>query len=93
MTALKEPEAKKAKLSGMALTDTVSNNLLAALGKPENLLKVRAVNVYDNRWRVDVWTKIGESAGIVRALITDSFFLHVGEDGKIISPHIDKKYK
>jgi len=92
MKAVKDPEVKKNKLTGVALVDTVSTNLMAALGRPSNLLKVRSVNVFDNRWRVDVWTITGESAGIVRAVISDSFFLHVTDEGKIVSPVIEKKY-
>ena len=93
MNTTQEPEVKKTKLTGKALQDTIIANLLKALGKPENLFKVKALNVFDNRWRVDVWSKLGESAGIVRALITDSFFLHVNDEGKILGPAIEKKYK
>ena len=35
--------------------ELVIEEVLEQLGTPHNLYKIDANNVYDNRWRVDVW--------------------------------------
>jgi hypothetical protein len=92
MTATEEPKSKKFKLEGQTLADTVRTNVFKALGKPDNMIRINLVNVYDNRWRMNIWRKLGESGGIVRSTISDSFFLQVDDQGGIISPVIEKKY-
>lgn len=56
------------------------------------MIRINLTNVFDNRWRMNIWTKVSESGGIVRAKISDTFFLHVGEQGQILHPEIVKKY-
>lgn len=89
MTATEE---KKVKLEGRTLSDTIRTNVFRALGKPDNMIRINLTNVFDNRWRMNIWTKVSESGGIVRAKISDTFFLHVGEQGQILHPEIVKKY-
>lgn len=92
MNAIATEEKKKVKLEGQNLSDTIRSNVFKALGKPENMVRINLVNVFDNRWRMNIWTKISESGGIIRAQISDSFFLHVDEQGGIVHPAIEKKY-
>ena len=46
------------------------------VGPVENLLKIDAINVYDNRFRVNVWTRtwVGDSV-VPRNKIEKSFFV------------------
>lgn len=90
MTATEEK--KKVKLEGQTLSDTIRANVFKALGKPDGMVRINLTNVFDNRWRMNIWTKVSESGGIVRATISDTFFLQVGEQGQILHPEIVKKY-
>lgn len=67
------------------LSKTICNNVLQILGRPAEFLKIQALNVYMNRWRVNLWQK---------QAIPDSFFIQVDEKGNITSsnPPIVKKY-
>jgi hypothetical protein len=68
----------------------MADTVLTALGRPKDLHRVRAHNVYDNRWRVDVFREIKQDT----FRITDSFFIVADEDGFIANstPAIAKKY-
>ena len=35
----------------------VCNLLIKEIGKPQNLVMCKAMNVYDNRWRINVYTR------------------------------------
>jgi hypothetical protein len=76
-----------------SLVGTVTANVLKALGTPPGYIKTKACNVFDNRWRVDVWVQVddGVPRAITKASISDSFFLQVDVDGNIIG-QIEKKY-
>jgi len=62
--------------------------VLQILGKPKDFLKIDAIHLYDNRYRINVWTR-GESG----AKISDNFFVK-SNDGTILScdPVLNKKY-
>ena len=36
--------------------EELKKEVLKRLGKPPNLLQITACNLWDNRWRVNVWT-------------------------------------
>ncbi len=69
---------------------TIGDTVLEILGRPKDLHKVRTHNVYDNRWRVDVFREIKQDT----FRITDSFFIVADEEGGIVSaaPNIVKRY-
>jgi hypothetical protein len=74
--------------------DKVTASLLGSLGIPPGFQKIKAINVYENNWRVDVYTKaqIEIECIVSRMEISDSFFIRVDENGKILTP-ISKKYE
>jgi hypothetical protein len=76
------------------LTDKVAENVLALLGKPKGLLKIKAIHLFENRFRVNVYEKVyQEFEGLIKKLyISESFFCIADEKGGIISPEIEKKY-
>lgn len=67
----------------------VTRQVLDALGTPTNLHKIRATNVFDSNWRVDLWTWkwLDEESKITKSLLIEySFFVKYDEDtGRIIS--------
>ena len=76
------------------LSAQIALALLAKLGKPRNLVEVRVVHLWDNRYRVNVWC--GNNGGTLDSTrrITDSFFVYTSPEGGIVrtSPEIQKKY-
>jgi len=75
----------------------VEEQVLHRLGKPDNLNFIRASNVFDNRWRVDVWCYHdveGTLSQLNSSKIEYSYFVHTDEQGKIIKsdPQIDKEF-
>lgn len=88
-----EPTADEAPVRKHEHTDKVARNVLNALGMPPGFQKIRATNVYDNRWRVDVFQKSKGGEGMVtRTHICDSFFLTTDGSGNI-EQEIIKKYE
>lgn len=75
------------------LSEAVTKNVLNRLGKPQNLTKIVANPVGDQRFRVNIWCAVNPEI-IVHSDITDSFYVVVNEDGGIIrsSPDIVRKY-
>ena len=57
----------------------VCKSVLEAMGKrPKNMFKITAGNVFDNNWRVNIWsTKLveGEYSSLTTNYIEHSFFL------------------
>jgi len=62
--------------------------VLKILGKPKDFLKIQAIHLYDNRYRVNVWVHGANGAKII-----DNFFIK-SNDGSILScdPALNKKY-
>ncbi len=79
----------KDKKSVPHLDKLVINAVVSKLGKPKNLDFIRAGNVFDNRWRVDVWGFHDSTTTdvIVKVSKIDySYFIRYDEElGKIIS--------
>lgn len=66
---------------------TVASEVLERLGTPSDLHKVKAVNVFGNTYRVNVFREL--PAG---TYITDSFFVHASDKGELVNAKINKKY-
>jgi len=68
----------------------IGEQILHALGKPHDLLKVQVRPLWENYYRANVFT--GKDAG--SAQVADSYFLTTDGDGNIIAsaPKITKKY-
>ena len=65
-------------------TSNVSNKIIAQLRKlysfPENIIKVDAIKLYQNRWRVNVWVHSDNNAKVGA-----SWFVVSDPDGSIIN--------
>tara|TARA_Y100000310_G_C20464384_1_gene706908 strand:- start:555 stop:866 length:312 start_codon:yes stop_codon:yes gene_type:complete len=75
----------------------IEEQVINKLGKPKNLNFIKTGNVFDNRWRVDVWCYYDSANTMMPtqcSKIFHSYFIHADEDGKIInsSPEIVKEY-
>lgn len=55
--------------------------LFAQVEKPKNLYAVKAINVFDNRYRINVWVEIKED-GLTKRKIGASYFA-VLDDGEL----------
>ena len=66
----------------------VCKSVLEAMGKrPKNMFKITAGNVFDNNWRVNIWsTKLveGEYSSLTTNYIEHSFFLKYNKELKTI---------
>jgi len=51
--------------------------------KPRNIVRCRASNVWDNRWRIDIYTKymVDPDTGLEGQEISYSCFAHMKDDG------------
>jgi hypothetical protein len=72
------------------LTEFIQQQVLKALGKPRNLLKVQVNPIWDNHYRVNVF--VGLEGG--SATVANSYFLVIDTEGNVIAatPKIVKQY-
>jgi len=89
MTATREYNEKKAtpKAEKPDFSTTIASEVLERLGKPSNLHKVKAINVFDNAYRVNVYRDMPDGT-----YITDSFFVRASDRGELVDACINKKY-
>ena len=74
----------------MSLPVDVCQLLFKQIEKPENLETCKAVNVYDNKYRINVYTRSHDDFWDVdKVRITQSYFAKLeGENLTIVSPKI-----
>jgi hypothetical protein len=72
------------------LNELISEQVIHALGTPDDLLQVQVRKVWDDHYRVNVL--VGPNAGAVRLL--NSYFVETDSNGQIITatPKIVKLY-
>lgn len=83
-TVAEKPQTKTEKVSA----EVVMQNLHDLLGVPNDYSHTKAINVFENRWRVNVYRfrRDGIPSLIRRVFIGEnSFFVEVDEKGKITS--------
>ena len=94
---VKNSESGNKELTKKELQSFIEEQVITKLGKPTELNFIRSSNVFDNRWRIDVWCYFDSTATIMSTKssnIKHSYFIRVDEHGKIInsSPEIHKEY-
>ena len=60
--------------------ELIEDAVLKIMCKPKNFYQINALNVYDNRWRVDIWTSYvakDSMTGLDSYKISYSYFCHV----------------
>ena len=76
--------------------ELVEDAVLKIMGKPKNFYQINALNIYDNRWRVDIWTSYvpeGSMTGLDSYRISYSYFCHVQGNEIVKSiPEIGKPF-
>jgi hypothetical protein len=70
--------------------ESIQQQVLKALGKPRNLLKVQVNPIWDNHYRVNVFVGVD----IASATVANSYFLVIDTEGNITAatPKIAKVY-
>ena len=95
---IKEPpsKSKSDKLDAAAsdiITEIPTDKLKEFVGPVDNLLKISATLLWDNRFRINVWTEKYEKNAIFPTFSIDkSFFVHYN-NGVIIDQTIQPKPK
>ena len=76
--------------------ELVENAVLKIMGKPKDFYQINALNLYDNRWRVDIWTSYvakDSMTGLDSYKISYSYFCHVQGNEIVKSiPEIGKPF-
>ena len=94
---VKSSQSGNKELTKKELQSFIEEQVITKLGKPTELNFIRSSNVFDNRWRVDVWCYFDSVVTIMptkSSNIKHSYFIRVDEHGKITnsSPEIIKEY-
>jgi hypothetical protein len=86
----KKTESEKPKESKPDLANVIARAVLELLGRPHDLVDVRAINVFGDSWRVNVICQDGQFSNKYK----DCFFVTVSPEGEILTsnPEIRKKY-
>ena len=66
----------------------IESLLFKQVEKPKNLLMVKAINVFDNRYRINVYTEVEED-GLIKKRISASYFCHYKPGQLTIIPDND----
>ena len=76
----------------MNLESVVKKQVIKAVGKIDRMKKIRARNVFDSNWRVDIWCESDtEECLVPKVNIKYSYFIKTDAEGIIInsSPELE----
>lgn len=76
MNTLQEKIEQQAKLK---VDKVILHNLEKLVTFPTGIVKYQAINVYDNKWRVNLWT-VGDN----NARVESSWFVEAAHDGEVV---------
>jgi hypothetical protein len=90
-TATKKEQKQVKEIS----SEIVMKNLHDKIGIPDNYSHSRGFNVYDNRWRINVYSLVKTDIPtlIKRLFISNSYFVEVDKEGRIVRPTEIQKIK
>jgi len=79
------------------VSDDVCCLLFRQVEKPEHYMMCKAMNVYDNKYRINVYTK-HEEEGLAKQRISNSYFTKLNETGSLEilmgnEPPVETKHK
>jgi len=89
-------KAKEVQMEMVRETD-VCCLLFKQVEKPKNYMMCKAMNVYDNKYRINVYTK-HEEEGLFKQRISNSYFTKLNEAGSLEilmgnEPPVETKHK
>ena len=92
MTATTEMPVKKAKKD---LSEIIANTVVQQLGKPVNFLKAKAINVFGNSYRVNVYVTLNDDCLVKKSSISYSYLIKADEEGNIVEsrPELVKQFE
>lgn len=61
----------------------IASLLFKQVEEPKNIVKLKIVNVFDNRYRINIWTEKVEE-GLIKYKITQSYFARFTDNSLII---------
>jgi len=67
----------------------IESLLFKQVEKPKNHFMTKIINVFDNRYRINVYTEIEED-GLIKRKIANSYFTHYTKGKLTIIPDHDK---
>ena len=90
---VKKEELKKEEPKQPDFSPVIRDAVLERLGKPKDFWKVDVKPLWENRFRVNVWTEEMGRIGPTHRIV-DSFFIIASPEGGIVEsrPQISKKY-
>lgn len=68
----------------------IEDLLFKQVDKPKHFLIVKIINVFDNRYRINVYTQ-HEEEGLIKKRISSSYFCHYSSGKLEIMPDRDNK--
>lgn len=81
MTTLEDqPKARKPRMS----EEQILTEVFIQKGKPDNIIKATAVNVFANRYRVNIWQSINHPLLPKAGKIVASYFVIVYDSGEVV---------
>ena len=92
MTAKSLGRSSTERVNHVADAAEVEQWILEELGEPENLLKVEAKPLWEDYFRVNVYTQTDVGLSSKEVAVSDSFFVFKSEAGFLSNPPIVRKY-
>jgi hypothetical protein len=68
----------------------IEDLLFKQVSKPKHFLMTKIINVFENRYRVNIYIEIEED-NLIKKRISNSYFCHYSPGKLIIIPEPDKK--
>ena len=92
MTAKLVDRSSTERVNHVADAAEVEQWILEELGEPSNLLKVEAKPLWEDYFRVNVYTQTDVGLSAKEVAVSDSFFVFKSEAGFLSNPPIVRKY-
>lgn len=70
----------------------VIQEVLAQLGRPQNLYRINAEKLWNKQYRVNIYRTVDSDRPVKTRVMSDSFFVTVTENGIVSEPPITRKY-
>lgn len=65
------------------MSEEIEKLLFKQIERPKNLYAVKSVNLFENRYRINVWVEVTED-GLAKKKIASSYFARLNDDGLVL---------